>query len=157
MKKINVRQVMKRAVELAKAMIGDWAARMALALRQAWKEAKSVVSNELGCVRIGENETAIKIGQQNVTFEYKNQTFTLDVEVKVLEKKKEIVVEISGKRINHSKDMEQQVERTANIPVEKARVENGHLIMSKEVAKKELPADGRVLAGVEVFGKNKAN
>ncbi|EGL83747.1 hypothetical protein CathTA2_0714 [Caldalkalibacillus thermarum TA2.A1] len=34
------KKVMKRAVELARKMEGDWVARMALALRQAWKEAK---------------------------------------------------------------------------------------------------------------------
>ena len=44
------KQVMKRAVELAKKMVGDWIARMALALRQAWKEAKTLVANERGSV-----------------------------------------------------------------------------------------------------------
>lgn len=37
------RNIMKRAHELAKKMIGDYKARMSLALRQAWREAKKVV------------------------------------------------------------------------------------------------------------------
>lgn len=40
------KEVMKRAIELARMMEGDWVARMALALRIAWKEVrqpKSVV------------------------------------------------------------------------------------------------------------------
>lgn len=88
MKKINVRQVMKRAVELAKTMIGDWVARMALALRQAWKEAKAVVANEIGAIQLGEGEKALKIGKHVVTFEYLSKTYTLDVDVKVQTKKK---------------------------------------------------------------------
>ncbi|SEN77879.1 hypothetical protein [Lihuaxuella thermophila] len=35
-------QIMKRAHQLAKQMIGDYAARLALALRLAWKEAKEM-------------------------------------------------------------------------------------------------------------------
>ena len=41
--KINRKEIMKRAHEIAKKMVGDWYARLALALRQAWKEAKTVV------------------------------------------------------------------------------------------------------------------
>ena len=40
--KINLSQIMKRAHEIAKKMVGDWYARLALALRQAWKEAKTM-------------------------------------------------------------------------------------------------------------------
>ena len=40
--KINRSQIMKRAHELAKKMVGDWYARLALALRQAWMEAKKM-------------------------------------------------------------------------------------------------------------------
>ncbi|HCT30303.1 MAG TPA: hypothetical protein DIW31_06135 [Bacteroidales bacterium] len=41
--KINRKEIMKRAHEIAKKMVGDWYARLALALRQAWMEAKTVV------------------------------------------------------------------------------------------------------------------
>ena len=41
--KINRKEIMKRAHEIAKTLVGDWYARLALALRQAWKEAKTVV------------------------------------------------------------------------------------------------------------------
>lgn len=40
-----MKKVMKRAVELAREMTGDWVARMALALKQAWKEVKEAVEN----------------------------------------------------------------------------------------------------------------
>jgi hypothetical protein len=60
MKKVDVRKVMKRAVELAKQMIGDWAARMVMALRQAWKEAKVIVANERGAVGKVEIEKRIQ-------------------------------------------------------------------------------------------------
>ncbi|MCL6539811.1 MAG: hypothetical protein K6T87_04345, partial [Roseiflexus sp.] len=38
----DLKQVMKRAHELARGMEGDYVARLALALRQAWKEARTV-------------------------------------------------------------------------------------------------------------------
>jgi hypothetical protein len=60
MKKVDVRKVMKRAIELAREMFGDWTARMVLALRQAWKEAKSVVANERGVVGKVEIEKRIQ-------------------------------------------------------------------------------------------------
>jgi len=41
--KINRREIMKRAHEIAKTLVGDWYARLALALRQAWREAKNIV------------------------------------------------------------------------------------------------------------------
>src|SRR5690606_40377378 len=37
---IRMKQIMKRAHELARKMEGDYAARLALALRQAWREAR---------------------------------------------------------------------------------------------------------------------
>ena len=37
------RNIMKRAHEIARTLIGDWYARLALALRQAWREAKEMV------------------------------------------------------------------------------------------------------------------
>lgn len=37
-----MKKIMKRAHELARMMEGDYAARMALALRQAWREARQV-------------------------------------------------------------------------------------------------------------------
>ena len=40
--KINRREIMKRAHEIAKKMVGDWYARLSLALRQAWREAKNM-------------------------------------------------------------------------------------------------------------------
>jgi len=51
--KINRKEIMKRAHEIAKKMVGDWYARLALALRQAWMEAKTVVSGIAIEVRIG--------------------------------------------------------------------------------------------------------
>lgn len=48
MKKEILRKVMNQAVELARKMEGDWIARMALALRIAWKEAKQPKSVVLG-------------------------------------------------------------------------------------------------------------
>ncbi|MED0737839.1 hypothetical protein [Aneurinibacillus thermoaerophilus] len=45
--KVNLKKVMKKAHELAKKMVGDYAARLALALRQAWKEVRNVVLPEM--------------------------------------------------------------------------------------------------------------
>ena len=56
---MNKREIMKKAVELAKQMIGDWVARMALALRMVWAEAKKVVANEVG---VKEGYKAVKLG-----------------------------------------------------------------------------------------------
>jgi CO dehydrogenase/acetyl-CoA synthase gamma subunit (corrinoid Fe-S protein) len=152
--KVNVRKVMKRAVELAKQMIGDWAARMALALRQAWKEVKTVVANEVGAIQLGADETALKIGRNNVTFEYKNKTFTLDVEVKVQQKKKEFDVELVGQRINHTQGTT-EIQVTEFIPIGKARIEGDFLIMSKETARR-LNVNFRILTDVEMYGGQKA-
>jgi len=51
--KINRSQIMKRAHEIAKTLVGDWYARLALALRQAWMEAKTIVTKAI--------ETAAKV------------------------------------------------------------------------------------------------
>ncbi|AEH46773.1 hypothetical protein [Parageobacillus thermoglucosidasius] len=154
MKKINVRQVMKRAVELAKTMIGDWVARMALALRQAWKEAKAVVANEIGAIQLGEGEKALKIGKHVVTFEYLSKTYTLDVDVKVQTKKKEYVVQIVGNRLNHTNGNATEINFTHFIPLGKARIENNHIIMADDV---RLNVNARILAGdVSMYGHEKA-
>ncbi|SFA54767.1 hypothetical protein SAMN05192569_105512 [Parageobacillus thermantarcticus] len=154
MKKINVRQVMKRAVELAKTMIGDWVARMALALRQAWKEAKAVVANEIGAIQLGEGEKALKIGKHVVTFEYLGKTYTLDVTVKVRQKKKEFDVELVGQRINHSHGDTTEIRITEFIPIGKARIEGDYIIIAKGV---RLNVNARILAGdVSMYGHEKA-
>ena len=44
---MNLRAIMKRAHELAKGMEGDYRARLSLALRIAWKEAKEGMEKEL--------------------------------------------------------------------------------------------------------------
>jgi len=49
--KINRKAIMKRAHEIAKKMVGDWYARLALALRQAWREAKTVVEKVVNTYR----------------------------------------------------------------------------------------------------------
>jgi len=41
------REIMRRAHELARFMTGDYSARMVLALRQAWREAKAAVKYEV--------------------------------------------------------------------------------------------------------------
>lgn len=154
MKKINIRQVMKRAVELAKTMIGDWVARMALALRQAWKEAKEVVTNEVGAIKLGENEKALKIGKHVVTFEYLGKTYTLDVTVKVQQKKKEFVVELIGQRLNHTNGNTTEINFTHFIPLGKARIENNYIIIAEDV---RLNVNARILAGdVSMYGHEKA-
>ena len=53
MKNINRSQIMKRAHEIAKTLVGDYYARLALALRQAWKEVKNIVTEVI--------ETAAKV------------------------------------------------------------------------------------------------
>ncbi len=42
------RNIMKRAHEIARTLIGDWYARLALALRQAWREAKEMTNSLIG-------------------------------------------------------------------------------------------------------------
>jgi hypothetical protein len=59
---MDKRKIMKKAVELAKQMIGDWAARMALALKKVWAEAKAVVANEVGAINAKEGYKAVKLG-----------------------------------------------------------------------------------------------
>ena len=44
MKNISRKEIMKRAHEIARTCIGDYYARLSLALRQAWMEAKTVVT-----------------------------------------------------------------------------------------------------------------
>ncbi|UYL93719.1 hypothetical protein NIIg32_gp65 [Parageobacillus phage vB_PtoS_NIIg3.2] len=44
---MNKREIMKKAVALAKTFIGDWVARMALALKIVWAEAKKMVKKVL--------------------------------------------------------------------------------------------------------------
>lgn len=45
--KADLKKIMKKAHELAKKMVGDYAARLALALRQVWKEVRNVGLPEL--------------------------------------------------------------------------------------------------------------
>ena len=59
---MNKRQIMKKAVELAKQMVGDWIARMALALKKVWAEAKAVVANEVGAINAKEGYKTVKLG-----------------------------------------------------------------------------------------------
>ena len=59
---MDKRKIMKKAVELAKQMIGDWVARMALALKMVWAEAKKVVANEIGAINAKEGYKAVKLG-----------------------------------------------------------------------------------------------
>lgn len=47
MKKVDLRKIMKKAHELARKMVGDYAARLTLALRQVWKELKNMILPEL--------------------------------------------------------------------------------------------------------------
>ena len=44
---MNRKEIMKKAVALAKTFIGDWVARMALALKIVWTEAKKMVKKAL--------------------------------------------------------------------------------------------------------------
>jgi copper chaperone CopZ len=44
---MNKREIMKKAVALAKTFLGDWAARMALALKTVWAEARKMVKKAL--------------------------------------------------------------------------------------------------------------
>ena len=60
---MNKREIMKKAVELAKQMIGDWVARMALALKKVWAEAKAVVANEVGAINVKEGYKVVKLGE----------------------------------------------------------------------------------------------
>ena len=47
MKKEVLRKVMKRAHEIARKLVGDWIARMALALKMAWAEIKKEVNKAM--------------------------------------------------------------------------------------------------------------
>ena len=60
---MDKRKIMKKAVELAKQMIGDWVARMALALKKVWAEAKAVVANEVGAINVKEGYKVVKLGE----------------------------------------------------------------------------------------------
>ena len=42
--KYNVKDIMKRAHEIAKALVGDYAAKMSMAMKQAWAEAKKATA-----------------------------------------------------------------------------------------------------------------
>lgn len=60
---MDKRKIMKKAVELARTMVGDWIARMSLALKMVWAEAKKVVANEVGAINVKEGYKAVKIGE----------------------------------------------------------------------------------------------
>jgi transposase len=74
-----MKNIMERAHKLAKQMEGDYAARLALALRQAWKEAKTIKLNdvrEMMTVAKNENWTAREwsgYGKQRVYFNFKGR------------------------------------------------------------------------------------
>lgn len=61
---MDKRKIMKKAVELAKTFVGDWIARMALALKMVWAEAKAVVANETGAInaKAKEGYKVVKLG-----------------------------------------------------------------------------------------------
>lgn len=151
---MNKRVIMKKAVALAKTFVGDWVARMALALKKVWAEAKAIVANEIGAIQLGEGEKALKIGKHVVTFEYLGKTYTLDVTVKVRQKKKEFDVELIGQRINHSHGDTTEIRVTEFIPLGKARIEGDYIIIAKGV---RLNVNARILAGdVNMYGHEKA-
>ena len=59
-------QIMKRAHQIAKTLVGDWYARLALALRQAWREVKEMTEQVKETVKqlvIGNDYYGIFAGQ----------------------------------------------------------------------------------------------
>ncbi|TCS80392.1 hypothetical protein [Tepidibacillus fermentans] len=55
---MNKKEIMKKAVALAKTMIGDWVARMALALKTVWAEVKKMREKVLPTLKGTEKQVA---------------------------------------------------------------------------------------------------
>ncbi|MBB5324924.1 hypothetical protein HNQ34_002022, partial [Anoxybacillus tepidamans] len=55
---MNKKEIMKKAVALAKTMVGDWVARMALALKTVWAEVKKMGEKVLPALKGTEKQVA---------------------------------------------------------------------------------------------------
>lgn len=55
---MNKREIMKKAVALAKTFVGDWVARMALALKTVWAEVKKMAEKILPTLKGTEKQVA---------------------------------------------------------------------------------------------------
>lgn len=55
---MNKKEIMKKAVALAKTMVGDWVARMALALKTVWAEVKKMSEKVLPTLKGTEKQVA---------------------------------------------------------------------------------------------------
>ncbi|AVO22626.1 hypothetical protein ACTHHL_12320 [Aeribacillus composti] len=108
--KINVRKVMKRAVELAKGMIGDWMARMALALRQAWKEAKRIAADQTGSIKLMGSEKQVKWAEDIRKVVVEN----IDVVFKVIERSlDENKEDMSGRKFKFAQEGVEELKKAA--------------------------------------------
>lgn len=87
---MNKKEIMKKAVALAKTMVGDWVARMALALKTVWAEVKKMGEKVLPALKGTEKQVkwANEIRQAIVTFveEEVKQYISMIDEKKLLKK-----------------------------------------------------------------------
>jgi hypothetical protein len=143
---MTAKEIMKKAVKLAKTFVGDWVARMALALKFVWREAKATVANESGAVRIGEKERGIRIGRlEKEHFEY-GEFVLYEGEISIgRETEKAIEMKFAGTVTELTDAIEDGGEKTDEViekdiaiwlPKSQCRVENDVIIVPLWLVKK---------------------
>lgn len=149
---MNKREIMKKAVELAKQMVGDWVARMALSLKKVWAEAKAVVANEVGAINAKEGYKVVKLGrfeteqEETLMFGSKRKWIrkgTIEI-TRETEKAIEIKMEYTETYRNYKPNGELRREKTEDkkyiewLPKSQIEVQNGYIFVKDWIAKEKM-------------------
>lgn len=149
---MDKRKIMKKAVELARTMIGDWIARMALALKMVWAEAKKLVANEVGAINAKEGYKVVKLGdfetEQEETLIYgsKRQWIRKGTIEITRETEKAIQVEMRYTETyrNYKPSGELRREKTEDqkyiewLPKSQIELQNGYIFVKDWIAKEKM-------------------
>jgi hypothetical protein len=144
--KINVRKVMKRAVELAKDMIGDWMARMALALRQAWKEAKRIAADQTGSIKLMGSEKQIKWAEDIRKVVVENIDSVFSVLDKSFEENKK---EMSDKKLERAEKAIEELKKITNNFIENEENAGEWIEKFKGVTKRNANVKREIFKAIE--------
>ena len=150
---MDKRKIMKKAVELAKQMIGDWAARMALALKMVWAEVKAVVANETGAInaKAKEGYKVVKLGdfemEQEEVLEGPKRKWIRKGTIEITrETEKAIQVEMRYTEIYRlyktNGELRREEEKTEKyiewLPKRQVETQNGYIFVKDWIAKEKM-------------------
>lgn len=148
---MDKRKIMKKAVELARTMVGDWIARMSLALKMVWAEAKKVVANEVGAINVKEGYKPVKLGdfemEQEEVLEGPKRKWIRKGTIEITrETEKAIQVEMRYTEIyrlyRQNGELRREEEKTEKyiewLPKSQVETQNGYIFVKDWIAKEKM-------------------